>query len=88
MPTDDETKLVLDALENPKYTWRTIRGISTETGLNPEIVKSNISANSDVIIKSSSHNQKGEELFATREKYRDKVSPLTRLGSALKNRSS
>ena len=86
MPTDEEK--VVGALENPKFTWRTIRGISTETGLDPAIVESNISANANIIIKSSSTNKKGEELFTTRTKYRSKVSPLLRLNTALKNRST
>ena len=88
MTSQDKTEKVIQALENPKYTWRTIRGITLETGLEPSVVESNISANGHIIIKSSSHNQNGEELFASRKVYRERVSPFIRLGSALTNRST
>lgn len=77
---------VVKALENPKYTWRTVRGISKEIKIWPDIVRSSLSANGDIIVQSTANNEKGEPLFASRKIYKDKVSPYLRIFSAIKNR--
>jgi len=81
----DEEKLKR-AFINPKYTWRTIRGISKETGLSNEVIQSYVASHGGVIVKSSSRNARGEQLFASREVYRSKASPFRRISAALKNR--
>ncbi len=86
----EDDKAVEEAIEkafmNPKYTWRTVRGVSKETGLGSEQVISYVLNNGDEIIKSSSNNNRGEALFANRKVYRSKASPVRRVMSALKNR--
>lgn len=81
----DEKKLK-GAFKNPKYTWRTVRGVAKETGINQEIVKNYVINHGDQYIKSSSTNARGEVLFADREVYRSKASPVRRIISAIKNR--
>ena len=81
----DEEKLKT-AFNNPKYKWRTVRGVEKETGIARDKVTGYISTNGDNIVKSSSRNLKGEQLYTSRRKYRDKAGVFVRLSSAMKNR--
>lgn len=83
----DATQSVLAALNDSKYKWRTISGISKATGLSPEKVKETINLNGDLIIQSSALSPKGEPLFTTREKHSKETSTWSRIGSALRNRA-
>jgi len=82
----DEMKLLEEAFRNPEYMWRTLRGVSEETGMDQEAVQEYVVAHGHEIIKSSATNQKGEELYAARDVYRNKESPVRRLMAAFKNR--
>ncbi|GAB7217757.1 hypothetical protein [Dickeya oryzae] len=72
-------------LEIKKYTWRTVRGVAKETGLDPMIVTKYIMTHEDEIVKSSVPNEKGEMLFTSRLNRRSQ-SPWVRIISAVKNR--
>lgn len=74
------------AFANPKYTWRTIQGVSKETGVSEKDVHSYIKKNADSYIKSSSKNDRGENLYASRTVYRTKASPFRRIMASVKNR--
>ncbi|HBV9988667.1 TPA: hypothetical protein MEA99_002527 [Klebsiella aerogenes] len=80
----DEEK-IKNAFGNKKYTWRTIRGVAKETGLDPMIVTKYIMTHEDEIVKSSMPNEKGETLFTSRLNRRSQ-SPWVRIISAVKNR--
>lgn len=82
----DEKELLEEAFRNPEFTWRTIRGVSEETGIDPEKVQSFVFNHGDEFIKSTATNQIGEALYAARDVYRTKESPIRRLMSAVKNR--
>jgi hypothetical protein len=82
----DEMELLEEAFQNPEYTWRTIRGVSEETGIDPEKVQLMVHAHGDEFIKSSATNQLGEALYAARDVYRSKESPVRRILAAFKNR--
>ena len=82
----DEKESLAEAFQNPEFTWRTVRGVSEETGIDPEAVQEFIVTHGDEIIKSSAINQKGEALYAARDVYRSKESPVRRLLAAFKNR--
>ena len=84
MAINDEK--VKGAFKNPKFTWRTIRGVAKETGIDVELIQSYVSTHGDEIVRSTSRNNRGEQLFASREVYRSKASPLRRMSAALKNR--
>ena len=81
----DEKKLI-NAFQNKKYKWRTVRGVSKETGFSQVEVKKYISSHGGDILKSSSVNTKGEQLFTSRVSYRNKANPFVRISSILKNR--
>lgn len=85
MPSWNELK---QALENPRYKWRTIRGTAKEIGASPEEVHKLITENSNAIIKSSIPADSGEDLFTTREHFRRMQSPLVKIASSLTSRVS
>lgn len=78
---------VICALNDKKYKWRTISGLSQATGISPERVKKIISENSGMIIQSSALSPEGDSLFATRSKHSKEASTWERIGSALRNRA-
>ena len=84
----DEWGQLLKALENSKYKWRTLNGISKETGLDVQIVKDRIDKHLDIIIKSSIPSENGEDLYTTRSHYRNKSSFLEKIKSSIINRPS
>ncbi|MGR3301271.1 MAG: hypothetical protein ACUZ8I_02095 [Candidatus Scalindua sp.] len=82
----NDSEIVIKALENPKFTWRTVRGISKETGLKQDSVQYYLYKQGGKIVKSSARNTKGELLFASRKVYRTKAGHFRRFASAIKNR--
>lgn len=81
-----EGKRVLTALENPEYNWRTVEGISIETGLGQAEVVQILSSLSDQIVQSSVPNEKGQALFTTRHHYYHSRSFVERVLSVFSDR--
>lgn len=77
---------VKSALQNPAFKWRTLEGIVKETGLDAATIGAILATNEGEIIKSSIPDQKGNNLFTTREHYREKSSILERLQNAITNK--
>jgi hypothetical protein len=80
--TDKWTKLKT-ALENPKYEWRTLRGLVREAGLDESELLAEMKLHEDEIIRSSIPSKSGEDLFTTRDHYRKKASFWDRLTSSV-----
>jgi hypothetical protein len=85
-PQTPEEQSVFRALENPKYKWRTIAGISKETNVPPEQVLAIVSRFSDHIAKSAAQSSTGEDLYTLRSKYLREESSIRKLIGAIKNR--
>jgi hypothetical protein len=79
---------IYSALENPNFKWRTISGISKETGIQTEIIERALSKISVKIVRSDSLSTTGEQLYTTRSHYLQKESILGRFVAALKNRAA
>jgi hypothetical protein len=77
---------VMDALENEKYDWRTLRGIARETGFSKEKIPGILAQEKDNIIQSPTPSDKGEELYTTRNRYLETASPGQKIIWSLKNR--
>jgi hypothetical protein len=86
MSKDETEEKVLKALENPKFRWRTIRGIAKETEISPEIIRTVVTMKSDRVVMASVPNTKGEALFTSRNQRRSQAGTWGRIVSALKNR--
>ncbi|MDH1145245.1 hypothetical protein N5C60_11505 [Pseudomonas mosselii] len=83
----DDLVSIMSALENDLYKWRTISGISKETGIPSEKVKMIIGENGGMIMQSSALSPAGEALFTSRRKHNKESSAWSRIGSALRNRA-
>jgi hypothetical protein len=86
MNKDETEEKILKALENPKFRWRTIRGLARETEISPEIIRTVVTIKSDRVVMASAPNTKGEALFTSRHQRRRQAGTLRRIVSALKNR--
>lgn len=81
----DVLEKVIAALENPKYKWRTIDGISREAGVAPDKVVDALKA-SDIVARSSVASKSGDALFTTRARFRQSASVAQKLRGAFTNR--
>lgn len=79
----EQLESVKKALENPEYDWRTIDGVSAQTGLDPKVVNGLLREMSSLVIKSSVPDEKGRALFTTRDHYRKHRSTWNRILTAV-----
>ena len=82
----DEWEIIAGTLANPKYKWRTIDGVVKDTGLDRVTVVNSMTAHEDLIIKSSIPAKDGNELYTTRDHYRQKRTPWEAIASAITNK--
>lgn len=86
-PQDAVQEMVLKALSNPKYRWRTIEGVAKETGLDPGIVRAAIAqAIGNTVVEAPVPSASGAPLFSTREHVLETATFGQRLAGAFKNR--
>jgi hypothetical protein len=83
-PTTAEVEAVLKALTKEEYTWRTLKGIATDSGLPAERVLEVIKSKSGKIIDTFSKD--GEPIFALRSHYIKKQSGWRRIFAAIRNK--
>ena len=76
---EDEKEKLLEALSDPKYSWRTVDGVSRDTGIKPAHVQELVQEMPDLVIRSRIPNKRGEALYATRAHYKRTHSPIARL---------
>jgi hypothetical protein len=85
--TDDVVSAVLSALAKPEFKWRTIAGVTAETGLPRESVIRALAAASDKVVRSSVPSADGQDLYTTRQHFRENASLSEKLRGAFKNRA-
>jgi hypothetical protein len=68
---DEKGQRVVQALENPNYDWRTVEGISQETGIDPHQVALILQflPNLVPLVQSSVPDKFGRALYTTRNHY-------------------
>jgi hypothetical protein len=81
--TTSDSSLVLDALRNPKYKWRTIDGIMRDTELSRERVETALAEEKNTILRSSLPDRKGRALYTTADHYKAHSSVMSKVWSAL-----
>ena len=84
----EERERVLAALANPRYSWRTVEGVSRDTGLDPGRVLQLIEDMPDLVIRSRIPDARGRVLYATREHYKKMHSPVERLFDQFRSTST
>lgn len=85
--TNDARGRVLKALESPQHTWRTIRGVAKDTGLDVESVASVIDQLKGELVRSSVPAEDGSALYTTRTHYRARAPIYKRILNAILNRA-
>lgn len=83
---DDHLK-VIQVLENPKYKWRTVRGIARESEMPESKVEEILERTKGLIVQSSVPSTDGSPLFTTRRHLRQHGTAFARLVGAFKNRA-
>lgn len=62
---------IIRALEDDRYEWRTVDGVSEQTGVPVVEVQDLLESLSQVIVRSSIPDETGRSLYTTRKHYRD-----------------
>jgi hypothetical protein len=83
---DEKGHSVVRALENPKYNWRTVDGISQETGIDPYQVALILKflPNKTELVQTT--DRLGRDLFTTRRHYNRTQNVLNRILSTFSDR--
>lgn len=76
-------QLVIAALEDPRYDWRTIDGIAEETGISNAQIVAIVNEAGNTIVRSSIPDEQGRSLYTTRKHYKDTHSLGARILDAL-----
>jgi hypothetical protein len=64
-------RLIIGALEDPRYEWRTIDGIANQIGVPAAQVQDSLESLKQVVVRSSIPDEMGRSLYTTRKHYRD-----------------
>jgi hypothetical protein len=78
---------VMNSLGTARFKWRTVPGVAKETGLAEEVVRRAIAQSAEQIVRSAVSSADGQELFTTRERFRQTASLSEKLLGAIKNRA-
>ena len=78
--------VVVRALEDPRYEWRTIDGLAEQTGLPEANLRQALEELNGEIIRSSALDESGRALYTTRKHYRQTQGLGTRILSALSDK--
>lgn len=79
-------QLILDALSDSRYKWRTPQGIAKQVGIPEQEVLQVIADHSDSIVQSSVSSTEGAQLFTTREHFHQTSSAIEKIVGAFKGR--
>ena len=85
---DDDGHKVVRALENPKWDWRTIEGISEETGIDRQKVAMILAFLPNLVdaVQSSVPDKRGRTLYTTRKHYNSRRNLANRILSTFSDR--
>jgi hypothetical protein len=82
----EHRNIVVRALEDPNYEWRTVEGVVEQTGLPAPSVRRILEELNGEIIRSSIPDESGRNLYTTRKHYRQTQGLGTRILSALSDK--
>jgi len=85
-PNPDRRNIVVQALEDPNYEWRTVEGVAEQTGLAEANVRETLEELNGEIIRSSIPDESGRNLYTTRKHYRQTQGLGTRILNALSDK--
>ena len=74
------------ALENDKYKWRTLSGLSVDSEMSVEEIRKFLEEHMDEVVQSSIPSNTGAALYTTRNHYRKNSSTLGAIRQSLTGR--
>jgi len=74
---------VVQALEDPRYAWRTVRGIARQLKATKEEIQDILDKKAEEVVKSSIPANTGEELYTTRRHYNQEASSFAKFTSGV-----
>lgn len=77
---------VRTALENPKYKYRTVSGIAKELKIGQDVVARALRENPGDLVVLYRRGQNGEQLFTTRQHYKNNTSIIERVMGTMMSR--
>lgn len=86
MPENNIEQLVLDALADDRFLWRTTQGVASQLGVNEGDVLEAIEKNEDQVVQSSVPSIEGAPLFTTKEHFHEKSSTFEKIVGAFKGK--
>lgn len=66
---DETEELILKALRDTRWDYRTVDGVAKETGLSPETVRSFLESKQDLVWKSAVPDKKGRDLYTAQSRH-------------------
>jgi len=78
--------VVIEALEDQRYEWRTIDGLAEQTGLPSGEIQETLESLKEDVVRSSVPDEQGRSLYTTRKHYRETHGLGARILSALSDR--
>jgi len=84
----DEEEKISRALNDSKYLWRTVDGLSRDAKLSTDRVLRFIDSHSDAIVRARQPNEKGQQLYALRMRVSAEEGLGRRIVTTILNRSS
>lgn len=78
--------LVIKALEDERYEWRTVEGVAEQTGIPAAIVQAVLKNSETDIVRSTISDELGRALYTTRRHYRETHGLWDRFRSALSDK--
>lgn len=84
--SDKIDKMILEALADKRYKWRSPRGVADQLNV-PEVeVRLVIANNKESVVQSSVDSTNGSPLYTTREHFLEMSSPFEKIVGAFKGR--
>ena len=84
--SNNDRQQIIEALEDTRYDWRTVEGLSDQTGIPVQTVRDILEGLQQDVVRSSIPDELGRSLYTTRRHYRQTQSLGTQILSALSDR--
>lgn len=85
---DPKESLVFQALDDPRWDWRTVPSLADASGLSQTDVRKLLNSHPELVRKSGTPSTSGEDLFTLHARYFARKSPLAKGWDFLSSSSS
>jgi hypothetical protein len=86
--TDPSEERIFEALDDPKWEWRTISALARASGRKPDEVRAILARYPTLVRKSTVRGADGDELFTLQRRYFERMGVLAKVWASLSSSSS